>query len=118
MVEVWATAALTEAGSEALLEDPQKLQAALDALGRSPRRERGHRRGPQHSRTWTHGPEALQVGHQGPAPSQDAPDAEEQPPEAGTPGPRHSRRRLRGSPEPSDCKAPDVRRRGSGDRDD
>jgi len=38
MVEVWSTAALTEAVIEALLEDPQKLQAALEALGRRPRR--------------------------------------------------------------------------------
>jgi len=36
MVEVWSTAALTEAVIEALLEDPQKLQLALEALGRRP----------------------------------------------------------------------------------
>ena len=37
MVEVWSTAALTEAVIEALLEDPQKLQLALEALGPRPR---------------------------------------------------------------------------------
>ena len=35
IIEVWSTAALLAAVIEALLEDPQKLQLALQALGAS-----------------------------------------------------------------------------------